>query len=74
MDTVTPVDHKDKGLHPIETMDNQLVSDVESPFPVTVDDRALLRKLDWKLLPPLIVLYLLSFLDRSNGMSSTHSS
>ena len=31
-------------------------------------DKALLRKLDWKLLPALTLLYLLSFLDRSNGL------
>ena len=30
-------------------------------------DKALLRKLDLKLLPALTLLYLLSFLDRSNG-------
>jgi hypothetical protein len=33
-----------------------------------INEKALLRKLDYKLLPPLILLYLLSFLDRSNGM------
>ena len=32
-----------------------------------IDQKALLRKLDWKLLPALTLLYLLSFLDRSNG-------
>ncbi|KAF2663781.1 MFS general substrate transporter [Microthyrium microscopicum] len=31
-----------------------------------VNEKALLRKLDWKLLPALSILYLLSFLDRSN--------
>ncbi|KAJ4859396.1 major facilitator superfamily domain-containing protein [Trichoderma breve] len=31
-----------------------------------VNERALLRKLDWRLLPAVGVLYLLSFLDRSN--------
>lgn len=35
--------------------------------PTGIDEKALLRKLDWKLLPPLTLLYLLSFLDRSNG-------
>lgn len=35
--------------------------------PDGITDKAILRKLDWKLLPPLILLYLLSFLDRSNG-------
>ncbi|KAH6846941.1 major facilitator superfamily domain-containing protein [Chaetomium sp. MPI-CAGE-AT-0009] len=32
----------------------------------TIDEQALLRKLDWRLLPAVGVLYLLSFLDRSN--------
>lgn len=32
----------------------------------TTNERALLRKLDLKLLPALTILYLLSFLDRSN--------
>lgn len=35
-----------------------------------VNERALLRKLDWRLLPAVGVLYLLSFLDRSNGMTT----
>ncbi|CZS99609.1 related to PUTATIVE TARTRATE TRANSPORTER [Rhynchosporium agropyri] len=34
--------------------------------PTGIDEKALLRRLDWKLLPPLTLLYLLSFLDRSN--------
>ena len=33
-----------------------------------INEKALLRKLDIRLLPPLTILYLLSFLDRSNGM------
>lgn len=32
-----------------------------------INEKALLRKLDYKLLPAVSVLYLLSFLDRSNG-------
>ena len=32
-----------------------------------IKDKALLRKLDTRLLPALTLLYLLSFLDRSNG-------
>lgn len=36
-----------------------------------INERALLRKLDLRLLPPLTLLYLMSFLDRSNGMSMT---
>src|ERR1700760_504786 len=38
-------------------------SDLES---TGVNEKSLLRKLDWKLLPAVSVLYLLSFLDRSN--------
>ena len=34
----------------------------------TIEDKRLLRKLDLKLLPALTLLYLLSFLDRSNGL------
>ena len=33
-----------------------------------INEKALLRKLDLKLLPAVTLLYLLSFLDRSNGM------
>jgi hypothetical protein len=33
----------------------------------SVNEKVLLRKLDLRLLPPLTLLYLLSFLDRSNG-------
>ena len=32
-----------------------------------IDEKRLLRKLDWHLLPMVTVLFLLSFLDRSNG-------
>ena len=39
--------------------------DIEATY--GVNERALLRKLDLRLLPPLTLLYLLSFLDRSNG-------
>jgi hypothetical protein len=34
-----------------------------------VNEKALLRKLDLRLLPAVGILYLLSFLDRSNGMA-----
>lgn len=42
------------------------ITDIED----VVNERALLRKLDWRLLPAVGVLYLLSFLDRSNGMTT----
>ena len=35
--------------------------------PGAVDEKKLLRKLDWHLIPGLTLLFLLSFLDRSNG-------
>jgi hypothetical protein len=38
-----------------------------------INTRKLLRKLDLKLLPPLALLYLLSFLDRSNGIYHLHN-
>ncbi len=38
-----------------------------------INEKSLLRKLDYKLLPPLTILYLLSFLDRSNGMKRASS-
>ena len=34
---------------------------------IDINEKALLRKLDLKLLPAVTLLYLLSFLDRSNG-------
>ena len=37
---------------------------------LAVSEKRLLRKLDFKLLPALTLLYLLSFLDRSNGKGS----
>jgi len=35
--------------------------------PDAIDEKKLLRKLDWHLIPGLTLLFLLSFLDRSNG-------
>lgn len=35
---------------------------------LNINEKALLRKLDLRLLPPVTLLYLLSFLDRSNGV------
>ena len=46
--------------------------DVEDDRSYAIKDKALLRKLDRKLLPALTLLYLLSFLDRSNGMRIQH--
>lgn len=35
---------------------------------VVINEGALIRRLDFRLLPAVTVLYLMSFLDRSNGM------
>lgn len=45
-------------------------SDSEGTIFSGVNEGALLRKLDRNLLPAVGILYLLSFLDRSNGMLS----
>lgn len=42
-------------------------SDSEASDDTGINEKSLLRKLDRTLLPPLTILYLLSFLDRSNG-------
>lgn len=59
---------------PVEDIDGKGTA-VGSLGPSSISDdvskakeKALLRKLDLKLLPPLTLLYLLSFLDRSNGL------
>ena len=41
-------------------------SSSEGPLGEEINERALLRKIDWRLLPAVGILYLLSFLDRSN--------
>lgn len=41
-------------------------SDNEDVGAVSVSEKTLLRKIDWRLLPAVGILYLLSFLDRSN--------
>ena len=49
-----------------ETSPIQVIEEGED----AIDEKKLLRKLDWHLVPGLTVLFLLSFLDRSNGSSS----
>jgi len=57
----------------------QSTFDEKSPVQVTedgedaIDEKKLLRKLDWYLIPGLTVLYLLSSLDRSNGIPTFSS-
>jgi hypothetical protein len=57
------VSPKEKGGDALPLPD--ATEDIEATF--AVNEKALLRKLDRKLLPALTLLYLLSFLDRSNG-------
>jgi len=52
----------------LKTTSPSLTSLSSDPILDGISEKALLRKLDYKLLPPLTLLYLLSFLDRSNGM------
>lgn len=47
-------------------LDDQAPSDTELAGP-KINEKALLRKIDAHLLPAVGILYLLSFLDRSNG-------
>ena len=51
------------------TLGPQSSDDESYDNPAGLTDKKILRKLDLKLLPPLTLLYLLSFLDRSNGTS-----
>lgn len=57
----TPHDSKHEG-----DSDPASASDFDELSPGAINERALLRKLDWRLLPAVGILYLLSFLDRSN--------
>jgi len=43
-------------------------SEIEINSGGAIDEKKLMRKLDLRLLPAVSILYLLSFLDRSNGM------
>ena len=62
--------------HPLENVESDEKTATAPPFADSgedfeasygVNEKALLRKLDLKLLPAVTLLYLLSFLDRSNG-------
>ena len=55
----TPVEQPDASINPD--------INIEAFAQGKINEKALLRKLDWRLLPAVSVLYLLSFLDRSNG-------
>lgn len=55
-----------------EVMPTKSPSEVEGVATDGVNEAKLLRKLDLRLLPVLSLLYLLSFLDRSNGEPKIH--
>ncbi|RAL17047.1 MFS general substrate transporter [Aspergillus homomorphus CBS 101889] len=63
-------EEKNVGLHPTpesqHNSDRAPSSDSSIAEHADVNAKTLLRKLDYRLLPPLTILYLLSFLDRSN--------
>ncbi len=51
----------------IDVQDHAAVADEAPAESQNVEEKSLLRKLDRRLLPAVGILYLLSFLDRSNG-------
>lgn len=63
-----PIVEETKGQQEI---DSPTVSDNESAG-YSISEKSLLRKLDARLLPAVGILYLLSFLDRSNGKYTSH--
>ena len=66
--TASPSSSEDKPLGNKEiVVPSHLQSNEDLGASFGVDEKALLRKLDLRLLPALTLLYLLSFLDRSNG-------
>jgi len=77
MATTNPTSHnRDPEKTALENQElgndnNDALSSNESiANPTGINEKALIRKLDLKLLPALTLLYLLSFLDRSNSKSS----
>lgn len=64
---------EDKVIDP-PSGDNSLPGETSDAELEQINEKALLRKLDWQLLPAVGILYLLSFLDRSNGKSQTKKS
>ncbi|KAH7390305.1 MFS nicotinic acid transporter-like protein [Cadophora sp. MPI-SDFR-AT-0126] len=60
------LDQGQKGEKQTPSGTPSLSSEEAFTNPTGINEKALVRKLDFKLLPPLTLLYLLSFLDRSN--------
>lgn len=69
--TMAAPEEKQKDDAPLPAASNTSDSDVEI-LTGNVNEKSLLRKLDLRLLPAVSVLYLLSFLDRSNGTHMQH--
>lgn len=66
--TSEKVDEKVPDQAPSES--SQDIASVEDGS--TINEKALIRKLDFTLLPAVTILYLMSFLDRSNGIVSQY--
>jgi len=65
----TPVDApalSDLDKKSKDESDPASASDLDDVEADEVNEKALIRKIDWRLLPAVGILYLLSFLDRSN--------
>jgi hypothetical protein len=71
MATAVSPDFNEKTEPGIPNISPSIVSDDSFTNPTGINEKKLLRKLDLRLLPPLTLLYLLSFLDRSNGLCKT---
>lgn len=63
----SPTADNEKSIEAIDGAHSDSSRDYEAG---SINEKALLRKLDLKLLPAVSLLYLLSFLDRSNGMGA----
>jgi hypothetical protein len=64
----TPFDDQEKSSGSAPVSLNKLESPTSntSPSSHAIDEQKLVRKVDWRVVPGVVLLYLLSFLDRSN--------
>ena len=65
--TSTPPPSSVENDHVSEKSEITTVSDGEAIESTSINEKALMRKIDSRLLPAVTLLYLCSFLDRSNG-------
>lgn len=63
--SLSPVMSKEQEQTKVDESTSDHATDESGPN--AIDEKKLLRKLDWHLVPGLTLLFLLSFLDRSNG-------